>query len=177
MTEWLDIVDEHDQVIGRDTRSRIHAAGHRHRSSHILLFNTRGEVFVQLRSMKKDYGAGLWDTSAAGHVDSGESYVECAVRELQEELGVQVDPLVLREVGSLSPSERNGFEFTAIYSVCSEQPLVLQRDEIDDGRWLTPESLASCLVESSELFTDTFRDIWAINLASDEGNKLAGTVS
>ncbi len=167
MTEWLDIVDEHDRVIGRDTRARIHAAGHLHRSSHIVLFNTRGEVFVQLRSKNKDSGAGLWDTSAAGHVDSGETYAECAVRELYEELGIQIDPIALNPVGVLKPSERNGYEFTAIFSVCSEQPLVLQEEEIDDGRWLKPDLLERWLSDSGDHFTDAFKSIWAIVSAAN----------
>lgn len=173
MTEWLDIVDKHDRVIGRDTRARVHAAGHKHRSSHILLFNTRGEVFVQLRSMNKDNGAGLWDTSAAGHVDSGESYAECAIRELQEELGIVVDPVALNEVGTLPPTTRNGFEFSVIYSVCSEQPLVLQEEEIDDGRWVSPENLESWLSSSSDQFTEAFIDIWAITCAANLANEPA----
>ena len=82
MVEWLDIVDENDTVVGKAPRDQIHRENHRHRSAHIVLFNSQGQVFVQLRSMNKDNSAGLWDTSAAGHVDSGESYEQCAVREL-----------------------------------------------------------------------------------------------
>ena len=91
MTEWLDIVDIDDRVIGRDTRPNIHANGAWHRSSHVVLYNSGGQLFVQLRSMSKDSGGGLWDTSAAGHVDSGESYDQCAIRELHEELGIRID--------------------------------------------------------------------------------------
>ena len=162
MTEWLDIVDRHDSVVGRDTRERIHAEGQLHRSAHIVLFNTAGEVFVQLRSMHKDTNAGLWDTSAAGHVDSGETYLDCAARELAEELGVQVNPNTLCLIGKLQPQERNGFEFTHVYKVSSDQPLTLEHDEIDDGRWLTADDLDSWMRDTPEQFTDVFRTIWAM---------------
>ena len=36
--------------------------------------------------MVKDESPGLWDSSAAGHVESGENYISCANRELKEEL-------------------------------------------------------------------------------------------
>lgn len=160
MTEWLDIVDDQDRVIGRDTRAGVHAHRYFHRSSHILLFNSRGEVFVQLRSMNKDSGPGLWDISAAGHVDSGESYLDCAVRELYEELGVTVNADDLVELGKLAPDVRTGFEFTKVYSLCSDQPLVLQAEEIDDGRWLKPEALVEWMTDSGEQFTAALKLIW-----------------
>ncbi|MFK8081350.1 MAG: NUDIX domain-containing protein [Granulosicoccus sp.] len=162
MTEWLDIVDDRDRVIGRDTRTLVHAGGHFHRSSHIVLFNKRGEVFVQLRSMSKDSGAGLWDTSAAGHVDSGESYLACAVRELHEELGIKVHDQELILIGKLPPDARTGLEFTQVYRVCSEQALVLQADEIDDGRWLMPDELAEWMARRGDQFTEGFKLIWSM---------------
>lgn len=167
MTEWLDIVDDKDIVIGRDTRARVHAQGHLHRSSHIMLFNSLGEVFVQLRSMRKDSGAGLWDISAAGHVDSGESYIECAVRELHEELGIVVLAEELKEIGTLAPDSRTGMEFTKVYCLSSDQQLVLQDEEIDEGRWLTPDALVAWLDSEGEQFTDAFKMIWP--LVSNQG--------
>ena len=57
---------------------------------HVLVFNSRGEIFLQKRSMTKDREPGKWDSSSSGHVDSGEDYDACAVRELREEIGLHV---------------------------------------------------------------------------------------
>ena len=160
MTEWLDIVDIDDRVIGRDTRPNIHANGAWHRSSHVVLYNSGGQLFVQLRSMNKDSGGGLWDTSAAGHVDSSESYDQCAIRELHEELGIRIDLSSLVRCCKLHPEESNGFEFTCVYSVCSDQPLVLQTEEIDDGVWVLPAELDKWIDSRPEEFTAVFRKIW-----------------
>ncbi len=160
MTEWLDIVNEDDIVIGRAPRDQIHSQGHFHRSSHVALFNSNGQIFVQLRSQNKDSGAGLWDISAAGHVDSGESYLDCAVRELNEELGVIVSPDMLTSAGRLRPEERNGFEFTEVYTLCSEQIPVLQKEEIDDGVWLSPDELDAWILRQQEAFTEVFMAVW-----------------
>ena len=89
--ELLDVVDENDTVIGVKTRGEIHARGLMHRAVHILLFNSKHELFLQKRSMSKDEQPGKWDSSAAGHVDSGEAYVDCARREIAEELGIVVE--------------------------------------------------------------------------------------
>lgn len=160
MSELLDIVDENDVVIGQAPRDVIHQQQLWHRSTHIALFNSRGEIFIQLRSKTKDIGAGLWDTSAAGHVDSGESYLDCAVRELEEELGIVVDTDQLSPVGRLHPTHRNGFEFTEVFTIQSDQALTLQEEEIDDGVWLTPQALDSRIKEQAAQFTDIFRIIW-----------------
>src|SRR5512140_3639348 len=88
--EIFDIVNAQDEVIGRGPRNEVHRLGLMHRAVHVLVFNARGEVFLQKRSMKKDRQPGLWDSSASGHVDSGEDYDACAVRELGEEIGLEV---------------------------------------------------------------------------------------
>src|SRR5690349_22495761 len=86
--EIFDVVNELDEVVGKRQRSEVHRLGLMHRAVHVLVFNARGEIFLQKRSMKKDRQAGLWDSSASGHVDSGEDYDACAVRELREEIGL-----------------------------------------------------------------------------------------
>src|ERR1035438_4649283 len=89
--EIFDIVNECDEVIDRQPRREVHQLGLKHRAVHVLVFNSRGEVFLQKRSLKKDTAAGLWDSSTSGHLDSGEDYDACAVRELREEIGLEVE--------------------------------------------------------------------------------------
>src|SRR3974390_3521401 len=84
----FDVVNERDEVIGRAPRKEVHARGLWHRAVHVLVFNARGEVFLQKRSMLKDTAKGQWDSSSSGHLDSGEEYDACAVRELREEIGL-----------------------------------------------------------------------------------------
>ena len=86
--ELLDVVDSKDRVIGQATRGKVHAQGLLHRSVHILVFNSTGDMFLQKRAMTKDENPGYWDTSSAGHVNAGEDYLACAHRELMEELGI-----------------------------------------------------------------------------------------
>lgn len=162
MSEWLDIVDADDKVVGRATRESAHRNKQQHRSSHVVLFNTSGQVLVQHRSHDKDTNPGLWDSSAAGHVDSGESYLRCAARELEEELGVVLDTADLTPIAKLRPEDRNGFEFTQIYKATSDQSLVLQQSEIIDAKWLLPGQLESWMSERPADFTDIFHIIWPI---------------
>jgi len=89
--EIFDVVNDRDEVIGRASRSEVHARGLLHRAAHVLVFNARGQAFLQKRSMLKDRQPGVWDSSASGHLSSGESCDVCAVREVREELGVSRD--------------------------------------------------------------------------------------
>ncbi len=89
--EIFDVVNDHDEVIGQKPRNEIHRLRLKHRAVHVLVFNARGELFLQKRSMKKDCFPGTWDSSASGHLDSGENYDACAVRELKEELGLALE--------------------------------------------------------------------------------------
>ena len=88
--EIFDVVNERDEVVGQNTRREVHRLGLKHRAVHVLVFNSRGETFLQKRSMTKDREPGKWDSSSSGHVDSGEDYDACAVRELREEIGLTV---------------------------------------------------------------------------------------
>ena len=75
-------------MIRQASRDEVHQKKLMHRSVHILVFNSQVNLFLQKRSLIKDENPGLWDTSAAGHLDSGEDYLNCAKRELKEELGI-----------------------------------------------------------------------------------------
>jgi isopentenyldiphosphate isomerase len=157
--EIFDVVNEQDEVTSQARRSEVHRLGLRHRAAHVLVFNARGLLFLQKRSHLKDRHPGVWDSSAAGHVDSGESYEACAVRETAEELG-----LVLRE-----PPERlfkieacavTGQEFVWVYRCQAEGPFVLPPAEIERGDWFEPEMLDRWIQENPDDFAPTFPVIW-----------------
>lgn len=158
--EIFDVVDAFDTVIGRESRRTVHARRLRHRAAHVLVFNRRGELFLQKRSMNKDSCPGLWDSSAAGHVDSGESYDDCARRELAEELGVEAEDAPVR-LFKLPACARTGEEFVWVYRVCAEGPFVLNTDEIDTGAWFVPEALSAWIGDRPHELSPIFRMIWS----------------
>ena len=154
--EYLDVVDALDSVIDRQTRSEIHRLGLRHRAVHILVFNEHARVFLQKRSMQKDLNRGLWDTTAAGHVDSGESYVSCAPRELAEELGIEA---TLEPLFKLQATPELGMEFIQVFRCQHNGPFNLSPDEIDEGIWQELEELDSRVKADDQTLTRTFKVI------------------
>jgi isopentenyldiphosphate isomerase len=158
--ELLDVVDENDNFVEVRTRGEIHARGLMHRAVHILVFNGRGEVFLQLRSMQKDEQPGKWDSSAAGHVDSGEEYEACALREIGEELGISAPP-PLEVMFKLPATARTGYEHCMVYRCEFDGPLELDADEIAGGRWLSPAEMDRRVAAADAQMTDALRMIWS----------------
>ncbi|MEA3411811.1 MAG: NUDIX domain-containing protein [Pseudomonadota bacterium] len=157
--ELLSVVDENDRVVGYRERGEVHRLGLRHRAVHVLVFNHRGELFLQKRAMSKPENPGLWDSSAAGHVDHGEDYDACVVREVEEELGVLLTdtPQALFRIDS---SPMTGMEFIKVYRAAHDGPFELNRDEIDDGRWIEPKALDTWIGEGAEGLTPPLVYIW-----------------
>jgi len=157
--EIFDVVNERDEVIDRRPRAEVHARGLWHRAVHVLVFNARGEVFLQKRSMNKDTAKGKWDSSASGHLNSGEDYDACAVRELHEEIGLTVaEPL--RRLFKVDARRETGWEFCWVYRCDNEGPFQLHPDEIETGGWFTPEKVNRWLKERPDDFASAFRFIW-----------------
>jgi isopentenyldiphosphate isomerase len=157
--EIFDVVNERDEVIDRKPRSEVHRLGLMHRATHVLVFNTHGEVFLQKRSMKKDRQPGLWDSSASGHVDSGEDYDTCVVRELREEIGLQVSKVPER-LFKLTASPQTDQEHVWVYRCEAEGPFQLHPDEIERGDWFEPEEVTRWMKERPQDFASALLTIW-----------------
>jgi isopentenyl-diphosphate delta-isomerase type 1 len=157
----FDIVNERDEVIGRAPRSEVHARGLLHRAVHVLVFNSRGEVFLQKRSMKKDRQPGVWDSSCSGHVDSGEDYDQTAVRELGEEIGLHLNAPPTR-LFKLDACAETDAEFVWVYRCQNNGPFQLDPDEIETGDWFAPERVTRWIREKPGDFAPAFVLIWGL---------------
>ena len=164
-TETFAVVDGADRVTGEAPRGEVHANNLLHRAVHVLLFNDKGELFLQKRSRWKDRHPCVWDSSAAGHVDAGEDYDAAAARELKEELGVEAR---LERVVKLPASERTGLEFIWLYRGRHDGPFELARSEIELGEFFAPELVAAWAEARPADFAPGFIECWnALQSASD----------
>lgn len=157
--EIFDIVDDRDQVIGQCPRREVHRVGHKHRAIHVLVFNSRGEVFLQKRSMSKDTHPGVWDSSSSGHLDTGEDYDACAIRELREEIGLVIDKPPQR-LFKINACLETGQEFVWVYKHTSEGPFTLHPEEIERGDWFAPAYVSDWVEKSPSQFAPAFVLIW-----------------
>jgi isopentenyldiphosphate isomerase len=157
--EIFDVVDERDEVIGKRSRSEVHRLGLKHRAVHVLIFNGKGQIFLQKRSMKKDCFPGAWDSSAAGHLDLGETYDACALREVREELGIEL-PCLQEKLFKIDACPETGQEFVWIYRCQHEGPFVLHPEEIEGGGWFTADHVSRWIEERPKDFAPSLIIIW-----------------
>lgn len=158
--EVLDVVNKADEVIGSGRRDEIHRDGMLHRAVHVFVFNRKGELLLQRRSWAKDNHPGLWDSSAAGHLDSGERYEDAVVRELGEELGIRGVEVV--RCGVLDACERNGMEHVHLYLVRWDGGLDFPSSEVDAVLWMSVEEAGAWLAARPQDFAPGFRMCWEV---------------
>jgi isopentenyl-diphosphate Delta-isomerase len=157
--EIFDVVNERDEVIGQQERGAVHRLGLMHRSVHVLVFDAAGQVFLQKRSMIKDRQPGLWDSSTSGHVDAGEDYDACAVRELREEIGLQLSAAPQRLFKFPACAETDQ-EHVWVYRCEAEGPFRLHPEEIERGGWFTPAEVTRWMAERPADFAGALLLIW-----------------
>jgi 16S rRNA (adenine1518-N6/adenine1519-N6)-dimethyltransferase len=151
--ELLATVDRDDKPLRPVDRATIHRENLLHRAVHILILNRRGELLLQKRSYRKDKFPRRWDSSAAGHVNAGETYRDCAVRELKEELGVTV---ALAYLDKIPASEVTGYEFIEIYAGIHEGPFSWNQHEIETGGFFECDMIDLWIGRSPEDFAPGF---------------------
>lgn len=132
------LIDENDNVIGEMPKKEAHQKGLPHRVSVIYLLNDKGEILVQKRS------DGRLDHSSAGHVDAGETYLQAAQREVEEELGVK--NVELEEVGKIfndeiEPSTGHHIRHQDTIFKVKANPVKVNKDEIQEVFWKDPKEI------------------------------------
>ena len=156
--EIFDVVDENDNVIGTERRAEVHARDLRHRAVHVFVWNKYGEIFLQKRSRLKDKHPGSWDSSASGHLDSGEEYDPCAVRELEEELGIT--GVIPQRAAKISACPNTGWEFVWLYHANWTGNPKFPCAEIESGLWIHPQDLAPWVRARPGDFAPGFLECW-----------------
>ena len=154
MTEYFDVVDKNDRVIGKATRKECHSNPELiHRGIHVLVFSQGGELLLQKRVMEKDLYPGKWDSSASGHVKSKGNYKETAKRELKEELGVE---LPLKPIFTFLHRGEQESEMIEVFVAESDGPFKPNSKEIDDVKFFTLKEIKGLLREKPDMFSNNF---------------------
>ncbi len=157
--EILSVVNEEDLVIGQRRRDEIHSLNLFHRSIHVLVFNSNGEIFLQQRGLLKQESPGLWSSSVSGHVDAGESYDVACIREIEEEIGIKIN-YIPKKLFKLKPSKLTANEFSWVYYLETDQLLNPNLSEIEMGKWFSKENLDYFILNNQDKVADLFIHIW-----------------
>jgi isopentenyldiphosphate isomerase len=171
MTEYFEVVDEKDNVIGKARREECHSETKLlHRSIGIIITNSKGEFLFQKRSMRKDTDPGRWVVGVGGHVDSGESYGRAAEREAAEEIGIACRPRFAFKILVEMKGER---EMASVYTCTHNGPFRANREEIDGLKFI-PKARVIRMLKSgrmAEFDMQIMRRFFGGNAYKTTGNK------
>jgi len=158
-SEIFDVVNDRNEVTGQATRGEVHAQNLLHRAVHIFVFNKHGEIWLQQRSHLKDKHPLAWDSSAAGHLDTGEDYATSAQRELKEELGIEAPT---EYVASIPAKEETGWEFVELHQAFHPGPMRFAPDEIVGGLFFPPAEIAAWTAARPQDFAPGFIECFSL---------------
>ncbi len=155
--EILDVVNEKGEKIGVASREECHSNKNLiHKAVHCLVFNEKGEIYLQKRSKNKKIQPGKWDTSVGGHVDAGEAYEEALKREAKEELGIELNNFeyLYRYIWKCPVETEYIKTFRA--KVNSNMKIKPNFEEIEEGRFWNKQDLTEKIKNEPEIFTPNF---------------------
>ena len=157
MDEYLDIWDADGQPTGKKClKDEAHQKGWFHPTVHIWFYTNTPSLLLQKRSLNKQTFPGLWDVSVAGHVIAGESIIDGALREIKEEIGLDIKEihLMLLDVRKNINRFENGIidcEFQHVFLAkldTAVSNLKIQEVEVDAVRLFSFEELQKCRLQN-----------------------------
>ncbi len=155
MSEDIIVVNERDELIGLVSRDEVYANRLIHRSVHLILENEKDEILLQKRAENKFWSPGKWCYSVSGTV-ANETYDEAIVREVKEELSIDVKPEFLFKIYVEDTNER---AFHAIYRAKADDKIcaaIKPNDEVAALRWVKKEALRKELEQDPDKFSSSF---------------------
>lgn len=153
--EILDIVNKEDIVIGKEERENINKKNIKnYRVVNAIIVNSKKQIILAKRSMKKKYNCGKIFFSVGGHVNSGEDYNNAMKREIKEELGFEI--LDIEEIGYFSPYIDDTSSFAKVYKVKYDGNFVLDYNEIEEMCYFKLDELNELIRNYPEKFSSDF---------------------
>ncbi|MBP6869802.1 NUDIX domain-containing protein [Candidatus Babeliales bacterium] len=142
--ELLDIVDEHDQVIGVLPRSVAYQQNKLAclRAVWLLIKNEEGKFWIPRRCAKKISSPSSLDGSTVGHVSSGETYEQAMLREVREELNLDISGMPYRVIGKLTP-QTGSISFIEVFELQVSNNFVIDynKEDFSEFYWLSSQEI------------------------------------
>ena len=149
--EYLDLVNEDDEVVGKKLRSLVYAENlSNFRVVNVFLINSEGKIWIPRRTSTKRMFPLCLDMSMGGHVESGETYDEAFKRELLEELNIDANVVKWKFLGHLSPQNDNVSANMNIYEIRTDTIPNFNSDDFVEYFWLTPNELIQKIKEGEK---------------------------
>lgn len=161
MEELVDVLEEHTgektgEVI---SKREAHKTGKWHGSIHVLIVNkNKSKTLLQKRCAQKELYPNMWDIAVGGHISASEDDLTSARRELEEELGIDLEELKIEKVDRITEKLRNNgiisSEYVSIFVAYSDvdiNEIKLQVEEVSEAKWCTKQELNRLVTEKKAI--------------------------
>jgi len=140
--EYLDLVNEKDEVVGKKLRSEVYSEGlSNFRVVNLFIVNSEGKIWIPRRVSTKRIFPLCLDVSMGGHVESGETYEEAFRRETSEELNIDTSQFTCKLLGHLTPHENNVSAFMKVFEIQTDLVPNFNSEDFTEYFWLSPNEL------------------------------------
>ncbi len=173
--EYFDVLDEKGDKTGeKKLRSEVHRDGDWHESTHVWIINSSRELLIQKRSLNKDSYPGIWDISSAGHVPAGCNIIASAVKEAEEELGIELQEkdfeclFTIKNQGVLNKGAFINNEFHNVYLVKFDSGIDkfrIQKEELSEIKWINFKELEKIINSGDKNFVshpEEYKKLFAV---------------
>ncbi len=157
--EYVVLVDDQDQEIGRMEKMQAHVEGRLHRAISVFVFNSKNELLLQRRADSKYHSGGLWTNTSCSHPRPEESVADAASRRLYEEMGMKC---ILNEVFSFVykadlDNHLTEHEYDHVFTGISDS--IPWPDALEVGAWkyISIDALDADLTLQPEKYTEWFK--------------------
>lgn len=162
MEEQVILVDKNDQKIGLMPKMEAHQKAVLHRAFSVFVMNDKGQLMLQQRAASKYHSPLLWANTCCSHQRDGESNIEAGKRRLQEEMGFVTE---LKEVFSFiykAPFDNGLTEHELDHVMVGKYNHApkINKDEVEDYKWMTPKEVKQDMTEKPEIYTAWFKIIF-----------------
>jgi len=156
------LVNDNDEQIGTMPKLEAHEKAVLHRAFSVFIFNDKGELLLQQRAAAKYHSPMLWANTCCSHQRDGEGNIDAGKRRLMEEMGFVTE---LKEVFSFiyyAPFD-NGLtehEFDHVMVGSYDKNPDINRDEVEDFKWMALEAVKTDIEVQPEIYTAWFKIIF-----------------
>ena len=154
MSEIIPIVDKNDKVIEYRER-KLTTKKDIYRVAALWLINSKNQILLSQRGMKKSHSPGKWGPATAGTVGMGETYLENIIKETKEEIGINLQEYNFKKVDKIFTDVEWKY-FCQWYFLKADIPLekfAFPKDEVEQLRWADRKEFEKDLQEHPENYT------------------------
>ena len=159
LEEKVILVDKNDNQVGLMPKLEAHEKGFLHRAFSVFIFNNKYQLLLQKRASSKYHSGGLWTNTCCSHPREDEDTLDAANRRLDEEMGIKTSLRKVYDFIYEAKLDNNLIEHEfdhVFYGLYDEDPII-NKDEVDDFKWIDMETLNDSIINNGDNYTVWFK--------------------